>query len=70
MTNKHKTYTPSERTGYAPKAHSLESLGSKNQGSTSLPNTVTDDIAVNNIVTAEFDYTEHNDVDKDLNVNP
>ncbi|MEG1287304.1 MAG: hypothetical protein RSD13_04525 [Clostridium sp.] len=62
-------YLPSEKTGYAPSKEDLVSYAS--DGSfTKLTNTVTDPIVVNNIVNAEFDNTEHFDVDKDLNVNP
>lgn len=64
-----KSYLPSEKTGYAPPESALVSYAP--DGSfTKLPNTVTDPIVVNNIVNAEFDNTEHFDVDKDLNVNP
>lgn len=63
------SYLPSEKTGYAPTKSDLVSYAP--DGSfTKLPNTVTDPIVVNNIVNAEFDNTEHFDVDKDLNVNP
>ena len=62
-------YLPREKTGYAPKKKDLVSYAS--DGSfTTLPSTVIDDIAVNNISNVEFDNTEHLDVDKDLNVNP
>lgn len=62
-------YLPSEKTGYTPSEKALVSYAP--DGSfTKLPNTVTDPIVVNNIVNAEFDNTEHLDIDKDLNVNP
>lgn len=64
-----KIYLPSIKTGYAPNKEALVSYSSDGS-STKLPNTVTDDIVVNNIITAEFDNTEHIDIDKDLNVNP
>lgn len=64
-TNKDKTniYLPKMRTGYAPEAHSLISHGKVEEPSSPLPSTVEDDIVVNNISNAEFDYTE------DLNFN-
>lgn len=71
--NKHTTlqnqYLPNARTGYSPDKHSLVSE-SPTGADTKLPNTVTDDIAVNNIACAEFDYTEHAYVDSQLDTNP
>ena len=62
-------YLPSIKTGYKPNEEALVSYA-PDGSSSKLPNTVTDPIVVNNIVNAEFDNTEHLDVDKDLNVNP
>ncbi|WP_066674999.1 hypothetical protein ACT1UF_14120 [Clostridium septicum] len=69
MDKKYTTYLPTERTNYKPPKHALESHG-KTIGVTKLPSNVEDPIVVNNIANMEFDYTEHVDVDKDLNVNP
>ncbi|AYE34018.1 hypothetical protein [Clostridium septicum] len=69
MDKKYTTYLPTERTNYKPPKHALESHG-KTSGVTKLPSNVEDPIVVNNIANMEFDYTEHVDVDKDLNVNP
>lgn len=49
--NKSGEYLPKERTDYHP-----EDIHS---GNTSLPNPAEDPIVVNNITTAEFDYTEN-----------
>ena len=59
--SKKNVYLPDERTGYAPEPHSLISHGKIEAPSTMLPNTVEDDIVVNNISNAEFDYTEQLD---------
>lgn len=60
---KYKPYAPDLRTGYSPSKHSLISKGKIEKPDTKLPNTVTDDIAVNNISYSEFDYTEQPDLD-------
>lgn len=71
--SKHETlknqYLPNARTGYSPDKHSLISE-SPTGVDTKLPNTVTDDVVVNNIACAEFDYTEQAYVDSKLNENP
>lgn len=58
MTNKNQLYLPKERVGYEPSKNALVSYGPAGGKPTTLPNTVTDPIAVNNISNAEFDYTE------------
>lgn len=58
MKNKGNVYLPNERTNYKPSSNALNSQGSEGKGSTKLPSTVEDDIVVNNISSAEFDYTE------------
>lgn len=60
-----KPYTPDLRTGYSPSKESLISKGKIEGPDTKLPNTVTDDIAVNNISYSEFDYTEQPELDID-----
>ena len=62
-------YLPTVRTGYSPAPHDLIS-SSPSGDDTLLPNTVTDDIVVNNIASAEFDYTEKSYIDSGLNLNP
>lgn len=62
---KYKPYTPDLRTGYEPPKHSLISKGKIKEPDTKLPNTVTDDIVVNNISYSEFDYTEQPELDID-----
>lgn len=53
---KDKKYLPKERTGYSPSKNDL--VSSSPEGvETKLANTVTDNIAVNNIASMEFDYT-------------
>lgn len=61
----YKPYTPDLRTGYSPSKHDLISKGKIKKPDTLLPNTVTDDIAVNNISYSEFDYTEQPELDID-----
>ncbi|WP_066890317.1 hypothetical protein [Clostridium nigeriense] len=63
--SKKNVYLPDERTGYAPEPHSLISHGKIEAPSTMLPNTVEDDIVVNNISYMEFDYTEQPELDLD-----
>lgn len=65
VTNKKNVYLPDERTGYSPEAHSLISHGKIEGPSSMLPNTVEDDIVVNNISNMEFDYTEQPELDLD-----
>lgn len=60
---KNKPYAPDLRTGYCPPKHALISKGKIEGPDTKLPNTVTDDITVNNISYSEFDYTEQPDLD-------
>ncbi|MGL5085846.1 MAG: hypothetical protein ACRC68_09065 [Clostridium sp.] len=55
-------YLPSVKTEYKPSKKALVSYA-PDGSSTKLPNTVTDPIVVNNIANAEFDNTEHLDVD-------
>lgn len=55
--NNNKEYAPKERTYYKPTSEDLISK-SPDGFDTILPNTVTDDIVVNNIAYQEFDYTE------------
>lgn len=57
MSKGSKNYPPNDRTFLKPTAHELCSKPKDGDGSVKLPNPVTDDIVVNNIVTAEFDYT-------------
>ena len=52
-----KNYPPNDRTFLKPKSYELYSKSKDGDDSVKLPNPVTDDIVVNNIVTAEFDYT-------------
>lgn len=61
-------YLPKERTNYAPEPHDLISHGKIEGPSSPLPSTVEDDIVVNNISNAEFDYTEqlYFNVDDDI----
>ena len=65
ITNNKNVYLPDERTGYAPEAHSLISHGKTEGPPSMLPNTVEDDIVVNNISNMEFDYTEQPELDLD-----
>ena len=62
---KSNVYLPKMRTGYAPEPHTLISHGKIEEPSSPLPSTVEDDIVVNNISNAEFDYTE----DVNFNIN-
>ncbi len=57
MSKGSKNYPPNDRTFLKPTARELISKSKDGDGSVKLPNPVTDDIVVNNIVTAEFDYT-------------
>lgn len=60
MSKKYNSYLPRARTDYAPESHSLESC-SPDGTVCKLPSTVLNDIVVNNISTAEFDYTQELD---------
>lgn len=67
--NPQSQYLPDMRTGYSPTKSDL--VSSSPEGiTTTLANTVTDDIVVNNIAWQEFDYTEEPYVDSELDTNP
>lgn len=59
MSKKKSVYLPKKRTSYEPNQSALISYGKTEPNSTMLPNLVEDSIAVNNIATSEFDYTEN-----------
>ena len=58
MNRKNKEYLPDERSDYMPDPEMLVSK-SIDGFDTIIPNPVVDDIVVNNISTAEFDYTDY-----------
>ena len=51
-----KNYPPNDRTFLKPTKHELCSKSKDGSDSVKLPSPVTDDIVVNNIANAEFDY--------------
>lgn len=58
MNKKKSPYLPKVRTDYHPTQDQIKSISHDKSVAIDLPNPATDDIAVNNIASMEFDYTE------------
>lgn len=69
MKNKDNIYLPRERSWYIPDEDALVS-GPEDGVKTTLANTATDPIVVNDIACNEFDYTEDSTISDETNSNP
>ncbi|MGN2368664.1 hypothetical protein ACTFJW_01195 [Clostridium cagae] len=58
MNNEKSPYLPKVRTDYHPTQDKIESVSEDGSVAVNLPNPAVDDIAVNNIASMEFDYTQ------------
>ncbi|MBW6410248.1 hypothetical protein [Clostridium weizhouense] len=69
MNKENASYPPKIRTDYHPTSEKIESVSVDGSVSIDLPNPAVDNIVVNNIANAEFDYTQDLMSHEDLELN-
>ncbi|GAA0077175.1 hypothetical protein UT300005_15530 [Clostridium sp. CTA-5] len=69
MSNENAPYLPKVRTDYHPTSDQIESTSVDGSVSIDLPNPAIDNIVVNNIANAEFDYTQDLMTPEELELN-